>query len=117
MEVIWKGSIYWIDFSSGKGSEPIGRRPGLVIQNDVLNDSKINTVIVLAITSNMKYGELPGNVILKKSEANLPKPCVVNATQVKSVDRSSVTELIGTLSNSRLDDVLKGLRLVLGMPD
>ena len=63
--VIRKGSIYWVDFSPEKGSEPIGRRPGLVIQNDILNDSNLNTVIVLAITSTMKFGELPGNVVLK----------------------------------------------------
>ena len=49
--VIRKGSIYWVDFSPGKGSEPMGRRPGLVLQSDILNDSKINTVIMLSITS------------------------------------------------------------------
>jgi len=76
--VIRKGSLYWIDFSPGKGSAPKGRRPGLVIQADALNDSKLNTVIVLAITSTLKFGELPGNVVLKKGEANLPKRCVVN---------------------------------------
>ncbi len=71
--VIRKGSVYWIDFSPGKGSEPMGRRPGLVLQNNVLNDSKLNTVIVLAVTSTMKYGELPGNVVLRKGESNLKK--------------------------------------------
>ena len=64
--VIRKGSIYWVDFSPGKGSEPIGRRPGLVIQNDILNDSNLNTVIMLTITSTMKFGELPGNVVTKR---------------------------------------------------
>ena len=78
--VIRKGSIYWVDFSPGKGSEPIGRRLGLVLQSDVLNDSKINTVIMLSITSTMKFGELPGNVILRKGEANLLKKCVINLT-------------------------------------
>ena len=76
--VIRKGSIYWVDFSPGKGSEPIGRRPGLVVQNDILNDSNINTVIIIVITSTMKFGELSGNVILKKGGANLPKKCVIN---------------------------------------
>lgn len=113
--VIRKGSIYWIDFSPGKGSEPKGKRPGLVIQNNTLNESRLNTVIVLAITSTMKFGELPGNVILKKGEANLPKSCVVNVTQVKSVDKSSVTELIGSLSNQKMDEVFDGIKLVTGM--
>jgi mRNA interferase MazF len=111
--VIRKGSVYWIDFSPGKGSEPKGRRPGLVIQGDALNDSKLNTVIVLAITSTLKFGELPGNVVLKKGEANLLKRCVVNVTQIKSVDKGSLREMIGSLSKKRMMEVQEGLRLVL----
>ena len=114
--VIRKGSIYWVDFSPGKGSEPIGRRPGLVIQNDILNDSKLNTVIMLAITSTMKFGELPGNVILRKNEANLPKKCVINITQIKSVDKTSIKEKIATLSKRKMDEVYEGLKLVLTIP-
>jgi len=114
--VIRKGSVYWIDFSPGKGSEPVGRRPGLVVQNDVLNDSRLNTVIVLAITSTMKYGELPGNVVLRKGEANLPKRCVVNVTQIKSVDKESLKEKIGTLSEKRMADVYEGMKLVMSIP-
>ncbi|KPK25664.1 MAG: PemK family transcriptional regulator [Nitrospira bacterium SG8_3] len=111
-----KGGIYWVDFSPGKGSEPTGRRPGLVIQNDTLNDSKLNTVILIAITSTMKFGELPGNVILKKGEANLPKPCVVNVTQIKSVDKRSINEEIGSLTRKRMDEVHAGLKLVMSLP-
>jgi mRNA interferase MazF len=114
--VIRKGSIYWVNFSPGKGSEPIGRRPGLVIQNDILNDSNLNTVIMLAITSTMKLGELPGNIVLKKSEANLPKKCVVNVTQIKSVDKKSIKEKIGTLPKKRLDEVHEGLKVVMNLP-
>jgi mRNA interferase MazF len=114
--VIRNGSIYWIDFSPGKGSEPTGRRPGLVVQNNALNDSKLNTVIVLAITSNLKYGELPGNVLLKKGEANIPKTCVINVTQIKSVDKSSIKEKIGTLSNERFSEVIEGMKLVMSIP-
>jgi len=114
--VIRKGSIYWVDFSPGKGSEPIGRRPGLVIQNDLLNDSKLNTVAMLAITSTLKLGELPGNVVLRKGEANLPKKCVVNVTQMKSVDKRSIIEKMGALSKKKMDEVHNGLKLVLDMP-
>ncbi len=114
--VIRKGSIDWVDFSPGKGSEPIGRRPGLVIQNDALNDSKLNTVIMLAITSNMKFGELPGNVILRKGEANMPKRCVINVTQIKSVDKKSIKQKIGTLSKKKMDEVQNSLKLVMNIP-
>jgi mRNA interferase MazF len=113
--VIRKGSIYWVDFSPGKGSDPTGRRPGLVIQNDILNDSNLNTVIMLAITSTMKFGELPGNVVLRKGEANIPKKCVINVTQVKSVDKQSIKEKIGTLSKKRMDEVQEGLKLVMNI--
>ena len=114
--VIRRGSIYWVDFSPGKGSEPIGRRPGLVIQNDILNASNLNTVIMLAITSTMKFGELPGNIILKKGEANIPKKCVVNVTQIKSVDKKSIKEKIGTLPKKRMDEVHEGLKLIMNLP-
>ena len=70
--VIRKDSIYWVDFSPGKGSEPLGRRPGLVVQNDILNDSNLNTVIMLAITSTMKFAELPGNVVLRIRRSESP---------------------------------------------
>ena len=114
--VIRKGSIYWVDFSPGKGSEPVGRRPGLVIQNDILNDSNLNTVNMLAITSTMKFGELPGNVILRKGEANIPKKCIMNVTQIKSVDKKSIKEKIGTLSKKRMDEVHDGLKLIMSIP-
>ncbi len=113
--VIRNGSIYWVDFSPGKGSEPMGRRPGLVIQADALNDSRLNTVVMLAITSTLRFGDLPGNVVLKKGEANLPKRCVVNVTQFKSVDKKSLKEKIGTLSPKKMNEVYLGIHLVLGM--
>jgi mRNA interferase MazF len=113
--VIRKGSIYWVDFSPGKGSEPMGRRPGLVVQNNAINDSKISTVVMLAITSTLKYGELPGNVTFRKGEANMPKNCVVNVSQIKSVDRNSIREKIGTLTKAKMAAVEEGVRLVLDL--
>ena len=113
--VIRKGSIYWVDFSPGKGSEPMGQRPGLVIQNNAINDSKINTVIMVAITSTLKFGELPGNVTLHKGEANMPKRCVINISQIKSVDKKSIKDNIGTLSKNKMAAVEEGIRLILDL--
>ena len=110
--VIRKGSVYWVDFSPGKGSEPMGQRPGVVIQSDAINDSKINTVIMLAITSTLRYGELPGNVTLRRGEANMPRRCVINISQIKSVDKNSIREKIGTLTKEKLEKVEEGLKLV-----
>ena len=114
--VIRNGSIYWVDFSPGKVSEPKGRRPGLVVQNDILNDSMLNTVVMIAITTTLKFGELPGNVVLQKNEANMPRKCVVNVTQVKSVDKQSLMEKIGTLSGERMTEVYDGIKLVMSIP-
>ena len=114
--VIRKGSIYWVDFSPGKGSEPIGRRPGLVVQRNPLNESRLNTVIVIAITSTLKFGELPGNVILRKGEANLLKKSVINVTQIKTIDKNSIKERIGSLSKKRMAEVHEGMKLVMDIP-
>jgi mRNA interferase MazF len=114
--VIRNGTIYWVDFSPAKGSEPKGRRPGLVVQNNILNDSNLNTVVMVAITSTMKFGDLPGNVVLRKGEANLPRKCVVNVTQIKSVEKKSIKEEIGTLSSQKLEQVQEGLKLILEIP-
>ena len=114
--VVRRGDIYWVDFSPGKGSEPTGRRPGLVVQCDALNESRLNTVVMLAITSNLKFSELPGNVLLAKGEANMPKRCVINATQLKSVDKSSLVGKIGSLSSDKMEEVVAGLKLVMDIP-
>jgi mRNA interferase MazF len=71
---------------------------------------------MLAITSTMKFGELPGNVVLKKGDANVPKKCVINVTQIKSVDKKSIKEKIGTLPKKRIDEVHEGLKLVMTLP-
>ena len=90
----------------------MGQRPGLVIQSDAVNDSKINTVIMLAITSTLRYGDLPGNVTLRKGEANMPKRCVINVSQIKSVDKNSIKEKIGTLSKDKMATVEEGVKLL-----
>ena len=113
--VIRKGSIYWVDFSPGKGSEPMGQRPGLVVQTNAINDSKINTVIMIAITSTLRFGDLPGNVTLRKGEANMPKRCVINVSQIKSVDKNSIKEKIGTLTKEKIAEVEEGIRLILDL--
>jgi mRNA interferase MazF len=115
--LIRNGSVYRVDFSLSKdsGSNNTSVRPALVIQNDILNDSKINTVVVLAITPTMKFGELPGNVVLRKGEANLPKKCVVNVTEIKSIEKKSLKEKIGSLSKKRMAEIYDGMRLVLNI--
>lgn len=110
--VINQGDIFWIDFRAPHGSEPGYRHPHLVIQNNLFNRSRINTVVVCALTSNMKRTRAPGNVALKKGEANLPKKSVVNISQLFTVNKSDLLEKIGTLSKDRVFQVLQGIRLL-----
>jgi mRNA interferase MazF len=110
--VINQGDVFWIELKKPKGSEPGYRHPHLVIQNNLFNRSRINTVVVCALTSNLTRGNAPGNVTLNKGEANLPKKSVVNISQIFTVNKSDLSEKIGTLSNNRVIQVLQGIRLL-----
>lgn len=110
--VIHQGDLYWVTFRSGRGSEPWGRRPALVLQHDRFNRSRLNTVVVVAITSNLRYASLPGSVRLRKGEGNLPKTCVANVTQIQTLDRTYLIQRIGTLPRHVLRRVWQGVRLV-----
>ena len=111
--VINQGDIYWIDLGEPSGSEPGYRHPHVVIQNNLFNRSQIRTVIVLALTSNLKRADVPGNVLLENGEANLPRQSVANVSQVFTVDKSQLDEYIGTLSSRRVREILNGIRLVI----
>ena len=111
-----QGELYWLRFG-GQGSEPSGRRPAMVVQHDRFNRSAIQTTIVVAVTSNLTMAGVPGNVRLKKGEANLPRASVVNVTQVRTIDRSRLDERIGSLSPRRIHQVQRGLSLVFGLDD
>lgn len=110
--VINQGDVFWVDLGEPEGSEPGYQRPFIVIQNNVFNSSRMNTVIVCAITSNVKRGNAPGNVLLDDGEANLSKPSVVLVTQVYTVDKSQLGEYIGAVSRKRIRQILDGLELV-----
>ena len=111
--VIDQGDVFWIDLEEPAGSEPAYRHPHVLIQNNVFNRSRISTVIVCALTSNLKRAAAPGNVLLQLGEANLPKQSVVNVSQIFTVDKSCLVEKIGTLSPARVREILKGVSLVL----
>jgi mRNA interferase MazF len=104
-----QGDIYWVELEEPKGSEPAYRHPHVVIQNDAFNFSKINTVVLCALTTNLKRASSPGNIMLKKNEAGLPKKSVVNITQIITVNKSDLKEKIGQLSKSRVKEIIEGL--------
>ncbi len=111
--VINQGDVYWVDLGEPSGSDPGYKHPHVVIQNNLFNRSQIRTVIVLALTSNLQRADAPGNVLLEKGEANLPKQSVVNVSQVFTVDKSQLDVYIGTLSGKRVREILSGIKLVI----
>ena len=110
--VIRQGEIYWVELEEPIGSEPGYSHPHVVIQNNLFNQSRIKTVVLCALTSNLKRAEAPGNVLLQKGEANLPKQSVVNISQIFTVDKSQLREYIGILSAARMREILQGIQLL-----
>lgn len=113
MVEIRQGEVYWLDFGPALGSAPADMRPCVVVQSDWFNRSGIATTVVCAITSNTERAKAPGNVALKKGDAHLPRPSVVNVSQIFTVDKRDLEERIGRLPGPALVSVLAGLRLVL----
>jgi len=111
--VINQGDVFWIDFIEPSGSETGYRHPHVVIQNNLFNRSRINTAVVCTLTSNLKRSSAPGNVTLAKDEANLPRQSVVNISQIFTVNKSDLSEKIGTLSANRVSQILSGIALLI----
>jgi mRNA interferase MazF len=111
--VIGQGEIYWIDLGEPTGSKPGYRHPHIVIQNNVFNASRINTVVVCTLTSNLKRAKAPGNVFLEKGEANLSKKSVVNISQIYTVNKVDLIEKIGKVSEKRFQQIFDGIKLLM----
>jgi mRNA interferase MazF len=110
-----RGEIWWASLPSPTGSGPGFRRPVLVIQSNPFNQSRIATVIVAVITSNLALADAPGNVRIGKAESGLAKPSVVNISQLYTLDRELLTERVRALPAEAVRDVNDGLRVVLGL--
>ena len=111
--MINQGDVHWVTLEEPSGSEPGYRHPHVIIQNNVFNRSRIRTVVVCALTSNLKRAEAPGNVLLEEGEATLSRRSVVNVSQIFTVDKRQLDEFIGSLSPKRIRQVLAGVNLVL----
>ena len=111
--VIRQGDVFWLDLGAPSGSAPGYRHPYVVVQNNLFNGSRINTVVLCALTSNLARAAEPGNVRLLKGEASLKKPSVVNVSQVVTVDKRDLGEKIGALTQTRVRQIIEGLKLVL----
>ena len=113
--MIARGSIHWVDLGPVVDSAPAKRRPVMVVQADSFNTSRLATVVVCVITSQTQRAELPGHVFLPATASGLSKDSVIAATQLVTLDRSSIGDRVGALPTYLLTDVDSGLRTVLAL--
>ena len=112
--VIGQGDVCWASLPDPVGSGPGLRRPVVVVQGDPFNASRIATVVVVPLTSDLRWAAAPGNVSLDASLTGLERGSVANASQIVAVDRAILTERVGSLPAAQLDLVLAGIDVVLG---
>lgn len=113
--MIRRGDVWWASLPEPRGSEPGYRRPVLVVQADAFNESRIGTVLVATLTTNLRLAEAPGNLRLPRRCAGLPRECVVNVSQVLTLDRRFLAARVGSLPAATMEAVDEGLRLVLSL--
>jgi mRNA interferase MazF len=112
--VISQGEVWWADVPPPTGSGPGFRRPVVVVQGDALNRSRIATAVCVPLTSNLRWADAPGNVLLTARATHLPKDSVANVSQIVALDKSILTERVGKLSPAKVDLLLSGIDVVLG---
>ena len=112
--VISQGEIWWADLPAPVGSGPGFRRPMVVVQGDALNRSRLATAVCVPLTSNLRWADAPGNVLLAGRTTGLPQDSVANVSQVVALDRSLLDERAGKLPRTKLELLLSGLDVVLG---
>ncbi len=110
-----RGEIWWADLPAPKGSEPGFKRPVLIVQSDFFNQSRIQTVLAVGLTSNLRLAQAPGNVLLPASGTGLPKDSVANVSQLVTLDKSCLIELAGNLDEKTMARVEDGLKVILGL--
>jgi mRNA interferase MazF len=112
--VIGQGEIWWAELGDPTGSGPGFRRPVVVVQGDAFNASKLASVVVVPLTSNLRWADAPGNVRLTARMTGLPRDSVANVSQIVTVDRAILTERVGKLTAAKLELILAGVDVVLG---
>lgn len=105
-----RGDVFWMAADDSRGPAPSYAHPHVVVQDDVFNHSRITSVVVCALTTNLHRANEPGNVLLDPGEGNLPRQSVVVVSQISSVDKARLGERIGSLSDARVEQILAGLR-------
>jgi mRNA interferase MazF len=110
-----RGEIWWANLPEPTGAMPGHRRPVLIVQADAFTRSRIATIMVIIITSNLRLATAPGNVLLPASETGLPKDSVSNVSQIVTVNKAMLDERVGSLTQRTLTQVENGVRLALNL--
>jgi mRNA interferase MazF len=109
-----QGDVWWADLGDPVGPEPGFRRPVVVVQSDSFNRSRLATAVCVPLTSNTKWADAPGNVLLPPRSTGLSRPSVANVPQILTLDRAVLTEHVGKLTSKKLELVLAGIDVMLG---
>jgi mRNA interferase MazF len=112
--VVAQGDVCWAEMSDPVGSGPGFRRPVVVIQGEALNRSRLATVVCVPLTSNLKWADAPGNVLLRSRTTGLPKDSVANVSQIVALDRSVLTHPVGRVPRKQIGLLFAGIDIVLG---
>jgi len=112
--VIAQGEVWWADLADPIGSAPGYRRPVLIVQGDALNQSRIATALCVPLTSNLKWADAPGNVLLPARETGLDRDSAANVSLLVALDRTQLDERMGQVPRRTLERVLAGIDVVLG---
>ena len=110
-----RGEIWWANLPGPSGSGPGLRRPVVIVQSNAFNDSRISTVVVAALTSNLSLAAAPGNMRIGKAASGLNKASVINVSQLLTLDRKYLSRRVKMLPTRIVNELNNGLRLCLGL--
>jgi len=112
--VVSQGDVWWAELPAATGSGPGFRRPVVIVQGDALNRSHLATTVCVPLTTNLRWADAPGNLLLAARITNLQQDSVANVSQILAIDKSLLTEYVGKLSRAKVNVLLSGIEVVLG---
>ena len=112
--VVTQGDVWWVDFGDPVGSAPGYRRPAVIVQGDRLNQSRVATTLCVPLTTQIKWRDSPGNVLLETADTSLDKQSVANVSQLTAIAKSQLGERVGRIDARLLERILAGIDVVLG---
>jgi mRNA interferase MazF len=110
-----RGEIWWVDYGIPYGSEPGYRRPVLIMQNDFFNKSKINTTIVVPLSTNILLADVPGNMFINKKNSKLTKDSVILISQISVIDKERLLEKISKVNREIMEKIENNIMFILGI--